>query len=484
MAARKPAAGKAGSISAKVAAETRKLRAQVAQGGFDDQASCSVGCGLDAWLVDRSGSPLPIYGRFAGRCGDRLGIAAGPMRYAMRFGVPKRKLRTGVLGNLWSDLSQRVQHASDMAERLDARLITVGILPTLGLGDVSDRLLTPGSPELALQHRLRKLDGATDWQFGLAENDGISFSVGPVLPEAMIASQRINLEVPLASSGSYYNAMVMVAGPILAAGANSPFLLGRNLWAETRVPLIEQLAAPRYRASARKGAAPAPPGLFGSGYLGATALDLFEENRKLFPVLIRKPGQDRSAYAHLAAHSDSILRWIRPRIVTQGRRLACELVFGALPSGPTVSDMVANLALLAGAATGLAKLELEGASAAEAEELLPFAAARDNFYACARDGLDAQLTWFGGSGASACDILLEKLVPLARSGLAASGVDASEIYRDLNTIVQRVQARQNGAQWQRRCRETLGGGTLALGRLAEAYRMRQMQNRPVHTWRA
>ena len=39
---------------------------------------------------------------------------------------------------------------------------------------------------------------------------------------------------------AYWNAAQCLAGVQLAVGANSPFLLGARLWAETRIPLFEQ----------------------------------------------------------------------------------------------------------------------------------------------------------------------------------------------------------------------------------------------------
>ena len=46
--------------------------------------------------------------------------------------------------------------------------------------------------------------------------------------------------MPASRAGDYYNAAVLVSGPMVAAAANSPYLFGRDLWDETRIPLFEQ----------------------------------------------------------------------------------------------------------------------------------------------------------------------------------------------------------------------------------------------------
>ena len=72
--------------------------------------------------------------------------------------------------------------------------------------------------------------------------------------------------------------------------------------------------------------------------------------------------------------------------------------------------MIANAALYFGLAHHFADREVAP------ETLLPFDAARENFYDAARDGLSARITWIDGTVTDARTLLLDELLPAARDG--------------------------------------------------------------------
>ncbi len=126
------------------------------------------------------------------------------------------------------------------------------------------------------------------------------------------------------------------------------------------------------------------------------------------------------------------------------------------------------------------------------EELLPaipFGIAEYNFYRAAQHGLDARLVWpgFEQSGfaeQSICSIIAE-LLPLARQGLDAIGVSASESSRYLGVIEQRLARRQTGAIWQQRTLAKLRQRLpleASLHELLEEFIRHSMDNRPVAEW--
>src|SRR3546814_16102763 len=69
----------------------------------------------------------------------------------------------------------------------------------------------------------------------------------------------------------------------LAVGANSPFLLGRELWRETRIPLFEQATDTRSEELKAQGVRPRV--WFGERWI-TSVFDLFEENVRSFPALL------------------------------------------------------------------------------------------------------------------------------------------------------------------------------------------------------
>jgi hypothetical protein len=153
-----------------------------------------------------------------------------------------------------------------------------------------------------------------------------------------------------------------------------------------------------------------------------------------------------------------------------------------LPSGPTVTDMLANAAFVLGLTLALAP------GAPEWIRRLMFARAHANFYDAARLGLEAELVWPGADGSERVGAaeLVPRLLPEARRGLVDAGVDPGEADRLLGVIGDRVAAGQTGAVWQRRTLAALEGKTAgreeALERLLERYLELQATGDPVHSW--
>jgi gamma-glutamyl:cysteine ligase YbdK (ATP-grasp superfamily) len=143
-----------------------------------------------------------------------------------------------------------------------------------------------------------------------------------------------------------------------------------------------------------------------------------------------------------------------------------------MAAGPSIADMMANLAFAIGLVAGLAR------DPVAPESRLPFDHAEANFYAAARHGLDASLRWIDGRQAPAVE-LLQALVARARSGLDGLGVDAALSGRWLALIEARLAARATGARWQLDHLAAVGGDLAAL---TLAYAQRQCSGDPVHLW--
>src|SRR5256884_2184894 len=89
------------------------------------------------------------------------------------------------------------------------------------------------------------------------------------------------------------------------------------------------------------------------------------------------------------------------------------------------------------------------------------------------------------SDLSASRLILEQLLPLARAGLKAAGVDASDVDLYLGTLEERVRTGQTGAEWTLKSLASLGNqGTRDMRHraLAAAMRERQQTGEPVHRW--
>ena len=144
-----------------------------------------------------------------------------------------------------------------------------------------------------------------------------------------------------------------------------------------------------------------------------------------------------------------------------------------LPSGPTVLDMVANAALYFGLVHALAR------QPQAAESSLSFADTRANFYAAARYGLQAELTWLDGQRYPVRDFMLETGLPLARQGLRDFGLPDAEIEHYLGVVEARVRSGQTGAAWQLQRFNQVGGDVY---RMMDDYLVNQRAGSPVHEW--
>ncbi|MEN9223786.1 MAG: glutamate-cysteine ligase family protein, partial [Thermostichus sp. BF3_bins_97] len=267
----------------------------------------------------------------------------------------------------------------------------------------------------------------------------------------------------------YFNASLILAAPLVAVAANSPYLFGHDLWAETRIPLFEQ---------ALDGPPPLSPThhprvTLGQGYVQGSLMELFWENVCRYPILLpQKLASPMSELAHLRLHNGTIWRWNRPLIgldPVPHVRIEQRVV----AAGPTVPDMIANAAFCFGLTQAL------GSQPVPPEETLSFAQCRANFYAAARLGLDAPITWLEGWQGSLRQLLLKELLPLAEAGLGQLNLAERDVQQYLGIIRDRAESGQNGATWQRRYVAHHGKD---MQQLTCAYWERQRQGNPVHTW--
>jgi hypothetical protein len=177
---------------------------------------------------------------------------------------------------------------------------------------------------------------------------------------------------------------------------------------------------------------------------------------------------------HVRLHNGTIWRWNRPLIgYEQDGKPHLRIEHRVVSAGPTIIDDIANSALYYGLVTYLASME-------EPPELqISFAQARDNFYAAAKQGLSASVTWLQDHKGSIHTLLMEELLPLARLGLQKLDIAPDEIDQYIGIIKERVRTGQNGAWWQREAVKKYG---YDMQQLTEAYVEQQQTGKPVHEW--
>ncbi|MDX1609390.1 MAG: glutamate--cysteine ligase [Halofilum sp. (in: g-proteobacteria)] len=428
---------------------------------------------LEAWLADQDWAPAPLNGALLERLDDPL-LTTELARFNIELNTEPRPLRADALESMELSLADTWRRCRNGAAALGARLLMIGILPTVRQADLTGESMTPIARYAALNEQiLRQRDGRA-LSLDICGRERLHASHPDVMLESAATSFQIHLQTPASRAADYFNASMLVSGPMVAIGANSPYLFGHDLWDETRIPLFEQSVEAGGFAGARQG----PPRRvgFGTGFVRESLMECFRENLEHFPVILPMHFDDPDAppLPHLQLHNGTLWRWNRPLVGMADGVPHVRIEHRVVPGGPSVTDEIANAAFYYGLVRYYASRH-----GSPPGQLLAFPRVRDNFYACARYGLNARVGWSDGQVHPVGRLLLEHLLPCARVGLREFEIDSAAIDHYLDVIRQRVRSGYNGAGWQRAWVARHGRDMRAL---TAAYAEHQAGGDPVHTW--
>lgn len=371
-------------------------------------------------------------------------------RFNLEVNLPVTHPRGDGLRVLEQQLAGSLERAEAAARELGARIVPIGHLPTIreDLYD-GDEWRAPGARYVALERTVMEARGEEINLLIKGEGRGLDATFDSIGPESACTSMQLHLQIPPEQFAAVWNACQAIAGPQVALAANSPFLMGRRLWHETRIPTFVQSLDTRPPEFAAQGVRPRV--WFGERWI-TSMFDLFEENVRLFPALIPESRSmaDEPLLTEGAAprlhelmlHNGTVWRWNRP-IYDPGTEVPhLRLENRVLPSGPTPVDMAANAAFFYGMARELVH---------ERRPLwsrMSFEQADETFHACARWGLEARVTWPRLGRVRVADLLLKELIPQAMSGLRDLGADDEVVDRYEEVLTGRARTGRNGARWQ------------------------------------
>ena len=452
-------------------AETRLLGQWFNDRAFSGRVPV-CGLELEAWLIDRWGKPAPLNQLFLEKMDDKL-VVPELARFNVELNVHPHALRGTALNKLYQGLQQTWERSQTVAGELDTRLVMVGILPSVEQKHLSLANMSEQKRYRALNQQVLRLRDGEPLMLDIHGREHLNVLHNDVMLESAATSLQLHLKVGVDDAVRYYNAAQIVSAPLVAAASNSPYLFGKDLWEETRIPLFEQSVEVGGFAGARRG--PVRRVSFGTGYAKESLFECFVENEEHFPVLLPiEFDEPISEMRHLRLHNGTIWRWNRPLIgYDDDGTPHLRIEHRVLPAGPTVVDCVANAAFFYGLVQALASGETPP------ETQLPFATARDNFYAVARDGLDAQIIWLDGRKLSVQTLLLDQLIPQARYGLGLLDIEPADRDLYLGIVKARVRNACTGSAWQRAWVTRHGRDMRAL---TQAYYERQQSDEPVHGW--
>jgi CBS domain-containing protein/gamma-glutamyl:cysteine ligase YbdK (ATP-grasp superfamily) len=444
-----------------------------------------IGAEQEMFLVDRALRPAPLVLEVL----DRLRhpqFTTELARFNLEANLSPMTFGGSCLRQMERETNDLLQRAREAAQACGASIVLCGILPTLELHQLGLENMVPNPRYLTLNRALRKLRGGS-FHFRIKGLDEVDIVHDNVMLESCNTSFQVHFQAGPEEFARLYNLAQAITAPVLAAAVNSPLLLGRRLWDETRVALFQQSVDARSEAHQARGHRPRVS--FGDGWVKSSVLEIFREDIARFRVLLAT-GIDEDPEAVVARgeapkltamrlHNGTVYRWNRACYGVHDGKAHLRIEARALPAGPTVRDQVANAALFFGLMSALSEEHRE------IDRVMEFDHAKENFVSAARRGLKAQFTWIKGESFTAERLLLDRLLPLARQGLAAHQLDSSDIDLYLGIVEERVRSGRTGAQWVHNSLAAMAGkGTRdqRMRTLVRAMLTRQQAGEPVHTW--
>jgi CBS domain-containing protein len=406
-----------------------------------------IGAEQEMFLIDKAHKPAPRAMEILeviddGRFTHELGL------FNLEANLAPHKLGGNCLSLMEQEAQEIYRHARATAARFDCDIALVGILPTLTRENLGLESMVPTPRYHALNDAIRALRGS-EFRFTINGIDQLSVKHDNVMLEACNTSFQVHFQVSPENFAKNYNIAQTVTAPLLAAAVNSPILLGKRLWHETRIAVFEYSIDTRSKTHQERGLKPRVH--FGDRWIEESVTEIFKEDIARFRIVLTTDTEDdplgmidRGVMPSLNAlclHNGTVYRWNRPCYGVHNNIPHLRIENRVIPAGPTVLDEVANAAFFYGMMMGMIE------QVNDIRDHLTFADVKSNFLAAARDGIRAQMNWFNDTHLPAKQLILEQLLPMAREGLQQAGIDQDDIDRYLGVVHDRVSMRRTGSRW-------------------------------------
>jgi gamma-glutamyl:cysteine ligase YbdK (ATP-grasp superfamily) len=431
-----------------------------------------AGYELEAWLIDHNASPCPRNEAFLEHANNPY-LFPELAKFNIELNVGPQSFNKSLLSDFDKQLQQLWKQCKQKSNDIGCNMLGIGILPTLTNNDLSLNNISSLDRYRALNEQvLRQRKGKTI-SLNINGNEHLEVSHKDVMLEAASTSLQIHLQTPQDKAVRYYNASMVLSAPLVAIGANAPFMFNKDLWYETRIPVFEQsvdiggiggaASGPIYRVT------------FGSQYARDSLFECFSENLEHYPVLLPVSyDSEPEKLNYLRLHNGTIWRWNRPLIgFDDDGTPHLRIEHRTMSSAASMVDNIANIAFYYGL------VEYYATCVTPPESALTFAETRDNFYRSAQIGLNNRLMWADGNRYTIQGLVLTKLLSEAETGLSKLGISDTDRRFYLGIIESRIESGQTGSQWQRKFVELNGRD---MQKLTKSYYHNQQHNKPVHEW--
>jgi hypothetical protein len=210
-----------------------------------------VGAEQEMFLVDAACRPAPI-------ASEVLDVLSDPTfspeigKFNLEANIQPRILTGNCLRSMESDLNAVVDRARTAAQQLGADVLLSGILPSVRLADLKLENLMDRPRYHELNRSVMKMRGGQH-QVLIKGIDELQLVHDSVMLEACCTSFQAHVQSNAKTFARDYNSSLLAAAPVLAVSGNSPMLLGRRLWQETRIAVFQHAVDERSQTDILRG---------------------------------------------------------------------------------------------------------------------------------------------------------------------------------------------------------------------------------------
>ncbi|NNE78540.1 MAG: CBS domain-containing protein, partial [Pricia sp.] len=405
-------------------------------------------------------------------------------RYNLEINLDPEELKGNCFSRMENKLHKFLEKGALAAQKYDTKIVLTGILPTIGMKELSMEFMTPNKRYELLNDAVKQLR-KKDIELHIRGIDELSVHHDSVLFEACNTSFQLHLQIAPDDFISSYNWAQAISGPVLGISANAPLLIGRELWSETRIALFQQSVDTRSSSYALNDKQARVT--FGDTWASGSIADIYKDDIALYELMmttnIEKNSLDELKKGNipklkaLNLHNGTIYRWNRPCYGAGEKSAHIRIENRYLPSGPSILDEMANFAFWVGL------MKARPAEFDHMASVMDFRDAKDNFIKAARNGSDSMMHWKDKS-ISIRDLVTQELLPMAYDGLIKCDIDKKDIEHYLNIIAKRANGK-TGAKWNianyRKLKKTMKQDD-ALIALTKSIYENQQTSLPVSEW--
>ncbi|RLD28787.1 MAG: CBS domain-containing protein [Bacteroidetes bacterium] len=404
--------------------------------------------------------------------------------YNLEINLDPLELKGDCFSKLHHQLSSLLNKAKAVAKKSDTKILLTGILPTLSLKHIKDENMTPIQRYYVLNEAIKE-SRKQDFYIHIKGVDEVNLLQDSVMLEGCNTSFQMHLQINPDNFIESYNWAQAISGPILSACTNSPLLFGKELWSETRIALFTQSVDTRANSFLLNQKQSRVS--FGNNWETGTITDIFRDHVSRFRSLVTSEFTKDSIemlksniipkLMALNLHNGTVYRWNRPCYGTENGKPHLRIENRYIPSGPTVTDEIANLMFWIGVMVGRTK------QYKNIETKMDFKDVKSNFFSAARYGMATQFYW-NNKYITSQKLILDELLPMAYSGLYSVGISPKDAEYYLKIIENRVKS-HNGSEWIRKSYRNLLKSKKPLNALqtltSNSYK-KQETDFPVSTW--